>query len=87
MDWSGKVPSGNIAHMVIRFLFIYLFIYWRYYDGHGFSLVFKLCANMDLLGVYVKLWVKCDGYSNLVNYNYINEWFDEHECKSLTCFQ
>jgi hypothetical protein len=35
----------------------------------------------------VRLWGKCDGYSNLVNYNYINEWFYEYECESLTYFQ
>jgi hypothetical protein len=36
-------------------------------------IVFKLCDNLDLLQVDTRLWGKCEGSSNLVNFNCAKE--------------
>lgn len=74
----------NVIELVIIHVSIFfVFFFWgkvfrSYYDGGSFSLVFKLCDYVDLLGVHASLQRKCDGYSILMNYNCTNEhiwWF------------
>ncbi len=50
-----------------------------------FSVVFKLCGNIDLLGIPARMEGKCEGYNNLANFNCTNEHIDK--CKSWACFQ
>jgi hypothetical protein len=45
-----------------------------------FSLVFKLCGNIDLLGIPARMQGKCEGYNNSANFNCTNEQIKK--CKS-----
>ncbi len=33
-----------------------------------FSVVFKLCGDIDLLGIPARMQGKCEGYNNLANF-------------------
>jgi hypothetical protein len=50
-----------------------------------FSLVFKLCGNIDLLGIPARMQGKCESYNNLANFNCTNEQINK--CKCWACFQ
>jgi hypothetical protein len=57
MDWGGKVLNRHIANMAI-------WLFWPYEDVDEEKKMFKVCGNMDLLQVHVRLQGQWESYSN-----------------------